>query len=169
MVTTTQNRPPTPDADTLAAIAEIAAQLGEKDVEARRQIGRAVHVIGAERTRAFAAQALAIEASGGLMLPDGSRRHTVGGIFFRLMRDELMADEVGRQAAYRIFRPQGRAGLSEANSDRPARQDRGARRRRARGDAFGESTWFAERRPRATVAADRLHGAGGHEAVAQGR
>jgi len=115
MVTTTQNRPPTPDADALAAIAEIAAQLGEKDVEARRQIGRAVRVIGEERTRAFVAQALTVEAAGGMMLKSGSRRHTPGGLFFRLMRDDLMADAEGRQAAYRIFRTHGkRQGSSKA-------------------------------------------------------
>ena len=34
----------------------------------------------------FVAEALAIEAQGGLMLPDGSRRRTLGGVFFHLLR-----------------------------------------------------------------------------------
>ncbi len=102
MVMTTQDR-----ATINGSAGEIAAQLGETENGARRQIVRALRVIGEERTRAFVAQALTVEASGGMMLKKGSRRHTVGGLFFRLMRDELMADTEGRQAAYRIFRPQG--------------------------------------------------------------
>ncbi len=102
MVMTTQDRA------TIDGIAgEIAAQLGETEIEARRQIVRALRVIGEERSRAFVAQALAVEAAGGMLLKSGGRRHTPGGLFFRLMRDELMADAEGRQAAYRIFRPQG--------------------------------------------------------------
>lgn len=106
MVTTTQDRA-TPDVGAAPVAVEIARQLGENEIDARRQITRALRVIGEERTRAFVAQALAVEAAGGMMLGDGSRRRTVGGLFFRLMRDELMGDEAGRQAAYRIFRPQG--------------------------------------------------------------
>jgi len=107
MVMTTPHRPPTEDARVPPIAVEIAGQLGENESDARRQITRALRVIGEERTRAFVAQARAVEATGGMMLKSGSRRHTPGGVFFRLMRDELMADEAGRQAAYRIFRPQG--------------------------------------------------------------
>ena len=112
MVMTTQDKPAppvpaSPHTPPASPIAEIAAQLGETEIEARRQIVRALRVIGEERTRAFVAQALEVEASGGMMLKSGSRRHTLGGLFFRLMRDALMGDEAGRQAAYRIFRPQG--------------------------------------------------------------
>lgn len=102
MVMTTQDRA------TINGIAgEIAAQLGETESSVRWQIGRALRIIGEERTRAFVAQARAVEAAGGMMLPDGSRRHTVGGLFFRLMREQLMGDEASRQDAYRIFRPHG--------------------------------------------------------------
>jgi len=106
MVMTTPHRPPT-DVRVPAIAVEIAGQLGENEIDARRQITRALRVIGEERTRAFVAQALTVEAAGGMMLKSGSRRHTPGGVFFRLMRDELMRDADGRQAAYRIFRPQG--------------------------------------------------------------
>ncbi len=105
MVITTQDRA------TINGIAgEIAAQLGETENGVRWQIGRALRVIGEERTRAFVAQALEVEAAGGMMLPDGSQRHTLGGVFFRLMREQLMGDEASRQAAYRIFRPHGSKG-----------------------------------------------------------
>ncbi len=110
MVMTTPHRA-TPDVSAapvaIEAASEIAGQLGETEIEARRQIMRALRVIGEERTRVFVARALAVEAAGGLLLKSGSRRHTLGGIFFRLMRDDLMADAEGCQAAYRIFRPQG--------------------------------------------------------------
>ncbi len=39
------------------------------------------------------------------MLPDGSRRRTLGGVFFHLARAEL-----GQNEFYRIFRPQGQGG-----------------------------------------------------------
>jgi len=111
MVTTTSHRDTTDVSAAPAAIAaagEIAAQLGETEIEVRRQIMRALRVIGEERTRAFVARALAVGAAGGMMLKSGSRRHTRGGVFFRLMRDELMADVEGHQATYRIFRPHGK-------------------------------------------------------------
>ncbi len=124
MVMTTPHRA-TPDMSAapvaIEAAGEIAAQLGETEIEARRQIVRALRIIGEERIRAFVAQALAVEAAGGMMLKSGSRRHTVGGIFFRLMRDELMRDETGRQAAYRIFRPQGSGRGGQAGVKAPQR------------------------------------------------
>jgi len=79
VMTPTQDKPPTnanvpPIA--IEAAGELAAQLGETEIEARRQIVRALRVIGEERTRAFVAQARAVEAAGGMMLKSGSRRHT---------------------------------------------------------------------------------------------
>jgi phosphorylated adapter RNA export protein len=66
--------------------AAIADQLGETEALPRRQIRRAVRALGEERARALLAEALAIEAVGGELLPDGSRRRTPGGVFFRLVR-----------------------------------------------------------------------------------
>jgi len=63
MVTTTQDRAPI---DVIAG--EIAAQLGETEIDVRRQIARAVRILGEERVRAFVAQTLDVEAAGGLML-----------------------------------------------------------------------------------------------------
>ncbi len=68
------------DRATIDVIAgEIAAQFGETEVESKRLIGRALRNLGEERVRAFVVQALEVEATGGLMLPDGSRRRTPGG------------------------------------------------------------------------------------------
>ncbi len=86
---TTAPTPPTPatgKAAARAAIDEIAAQFGETEDEPKRLIKRALRTLGEERVRAFVAQALEVEAAGGLLLPDGSRRRTPGGVLFHLMR-----------------------------------------------------------------------------------
>ncbi len=73
-----------PEAQALAA--QLAAALGETEPQPMEQIARAVDRLGAERARAFLAQVQEIEAGGGRMLPDGSRRRTPGGLFFLLLR-----------------------------------------------------------------------------------
>ena len=65
---------------------ELADELGETEELPRRQLRRVVQTLGAERARAILAEALAVEARGGLLVPDGSRRRTPGGIFFHLVR-----------------------------------------------------------------------------------
>jgi len=47
-------------------------------------------------------QALVVDENGGMLVPDGSRKRTLGGVFFYLVRAE-----VGQKEFYRIFRPQG--------------------------------------------------------------
>jgi hypothetical protein len=39
------------------------------------------------------AQAQEVEANGGLLVPDGSRKRTLGGIFFYLVRTQVSDDE----------------------------------------------------------------------------
>ena len=39
------------------------------------------------------AQALEAEANGGMLVPDGSRKRTLGGIFFYLVRTQVSDDE----------------------------------------------------------------------------
>jgi CspA family cold shock protein len=67
--------------------ADIAARLGETEEEPRVQLERVVRYLGAEHALALAQETLDIEAGGGMMLRDGSRRHTPGGVFFRLVRE----------------------------------------------------------------------------------
>jgi hypothetical protein len=57
-------------------------------------------VLGAERALAFLEQARAVERQGGLMLPDGSRRRTFGGVYFRLLRDGVTSNQ-----RWQIFAP----------------------------------------------------------------
>jgi hypothetical protein len=94
------------------ATQEIAAQLGETERGPLGQVGRVVGRLGADRARAFLARTQEIEAAGGLMLPDGSRRQTPGGVFFHLVRAD---DTLSREDRVSIFPPQfGRNGRKKA-------------------------------------------------------
>jgi hypothetical protein len=72
---------------------QIAETLGEREAQPFAQIRRILQTIGPERTQAFVEQALDIEATGGMLLPDGSRKRTLGGIFFRIVRDQVSEEE----------------------------------------------------------------------------
>jgi hypothetical protein len=80
---------------------EIADLLNETEKQSRRQIVFVVKDMGLEFAQAILQETLAIEAQGGMMLPDGSRRRTPGGVFFKLVRDR-----VPPKIRYQIFRPQ---------------------------------------------------------------
>jgi len=90
---------------------EIAAQVGETEDEPKRLIKRALRNLGEERVRAFVAQTLEIEAAGGVLLRDGRRRRTPGGVLFYLIRTE-----VGQKEWYRLFRPQTKGQGQEVRS-----------------------------------------------------
>jgi len=64
--------------------AMIADQLGETEEWPRRNIVIIVRALGRTQSRQVLEQTLQIEANGGEMLPGGSRRRTLGGIFFNL-------------------------------------------------------------------------------------
>src|SRR4051812_38138338 len=64
-------------------VAEITSQLNEP---ARVLIRRIVLVTGVERAKALLQQTLDIEAAGGKMTLDGTRRKTAGGVFISLAR-----------------------------------------------------------------------------------
>jgi hypothetical protein len=78
---------PAADPAVLQLVADLAEQLGETEEEPRGTILRVVERLGAEAARVFVDEALAIEAQGGQWLGDGSRKRTLGGVFFRLVRD----------------------------------------------------------------------------------
>jgi len=106
---TTAPTPPTPatgKAAARAAIDEIAAQFGETEDEPKRLIKRALRTLGEEQVRAFVAQALEVEAAGGLLLPDGSRRRTPGGVLFHLMRTGI-DKKTSRKIFWSHTTPQG--------------------------------------------------------------
>jgi len=80
---------------------ELAAQLGETEPIPRKHLKRALRILGPERTQALLDQTMETERNGGLMLSDGSRRRTPGGVFFHLVRTT-----VGTKESYKILRPQ---------------------------------------------------------------
>ncbi len=111
------SRPVTPPRPRLGpedwrATQEIATQLGETERGPLGQVGRVVGRLGADRARTFLARTQEIETAGGLLLPDGSRRRTPGGVFFHLVRAD---DTLTREDRVYIFPPQfGRNGRKKA-------------------------------------------------------
>jgi phosphorylated adapter RNA export protein len=75
---------------------QIAAALGETEPTPLLHIRRIVQTLGSERALKLLEQARALEAQGGLTLPDGSRRRTPGGVFFRLVREHTTPAERSR-------------------------------------------------------------------------
>jgi hypothetical protein len=71
-------------------IQHITAALNEPAVDLIRRV---VRVCGPERTQAALRRALEIEAGGGLMIRDGSRRRTPGGVFFQTVKDNTTGAE----------------------------------------------------------------------------
>jgi cold shock CspA family protein len=77
-------------------IAKIAADLGETNTWAIIQIQRIVRYLGSEAALRYVAEAQQIEAAGGMLLPDGSRRRTLGGVFFATVRSQMPEDQRAR-------------------------------------------------------------------------
>jgi PHAX RNA-binding domain len=66
----------------LEVAAMIADQLGETEASVRQSIVRIVKALGRTQAREMLNFTLQAEEHGGLMVPDGSRRRTPGGVFF---------------------------------------------------------------------------------------
>lgn len=81
----------------------IAQMLGEKDRWPLHLIHVIVKQLGVDQARAFLHQTLEVERQGGMMLVDGSRRRTPGGVFFFLVRttgpEEIKTLGLWRKAA----------------------------------------------------------------------
>jgi hypothetical protein len=72
--------------DTRELVSTIAQQLGETQPGPINQIRRIIQRLGPEAALAFLQETQQIEAQGGRLLPDGSRRRTPGGVFFSLVK-----------------------------------------------------------------------------------
>ena len=93
----------------------LAEQLGETESLPKRQLYRVVQTVGTERALALLTQTLEVENQGGMMLPDNSRKRTPGGVYFKLVRDQLSEEE--RQ---KIFRPRWARQREQAKQADPA-------------------------------------------------
>jgi hypothetical protein len=65
---------------------QLAAVLQEPNVELLRQV---LVVLGPDHTAELLAQTLEVEAAGGLLVTNGTRRRTPGGVFFHLVRQQV--------------------------------------------------------------------------------
>lgn len=75
------------------AVVHITQTLGETDWKPRIQIERIVQHLGADFAMAKLQETEQVESQGGLMLTDGSRRRTKGGVFFYLVRQWLKGEK----------------------------------------------------------------------------
>lgn len=87
------------------AAQEIAQALGESNVGLIRAI---VETIGIERAQSLLGKALVVEAAGGMMTKDNSRRRSPGGVFFALAREAVT--EAQRQELWPMAQRRRRAG-----------------------------------------------------------
>ncbi len=99
----------------------IAAQLSETAPGAGATIWRCVRTLGPERAQAFVAQALEVEANGGLLVPDGSRRRTPGGVFFYLVRTQVSDREaIAINVMWRSKQQRKKLGLAPTKTATPS-------------------------------------------------
>lgn len=96
--------------------AQIAEELGETQRFPRTQIKHVLWALGATQTQALVARAKEIHAGEGLMIPSGTRKRTLGGIFFFLAYSEGQPKE-GRQLKRPNWKPRVRAATPVESAD----------------------------------------------------
>lgn len=96
---------PDDEGDTVAQM--IAEQLDEKLWTARHMILLSVHVLGVETALALLQETQDKEAAGGIMLPDGSRRRTPGGVYFLLVKQATSAGQQQQIFGHVVGTPRG--------------------------------------------------------------
>ncbi len=85
---------------------EIAAALNETAETPVQQISQILEHMGADFVQELLAEVEKIEADGGLLTDDGSRRRTKGGVFFYLAKGKMPAD--ARQQVFPNFGQRGK-------------------------------------------------------------
>jgi hypothetical protein len=76
-----------------ATTRQIAGDLNETQTAPMEQIKRIIEVLGSETALRLLGQTKEVESQGGLTIADGSRRRTIGGVFFYYARRQMKADE----------------------------------------------------------------------------
>jgi hypothetical protein len=102
-----------------AAVEEITQALDDrvpKDSESWWQYFFVLVEVGSEAVRALVLDVRAVEAQGGMLTRDGSRRRTPGGVFFKLAYDRL-----GRRGVCRVRRrAEHRVQMAGSEQPRPS-------------------------------------------------
>jgi hypothetical protein len=80
----------------LTTVEKIATTLGEADQTPLAELERLVNVLGEERALTMLDEALKVEAEGGMLTDDGTRRRTLGGVFFKLVKSQTTSKERGK-------------------------------------------------------------------------
>ena len=88
-----------------ALVEGIAAELGETAGPALGQIRGILRVMGEAHTRELVRHAQLVEEQGGMLLPDGSRRRTLGGVFLKLAKEQATPEERSRIWVPKYRRP----------------------------------------------------------------
>jgi hypothetical protein len=84
-------------------VSNIAKALGEVEEIPLTQIAGVVRVLGDDSALSLLKETQEIEAKGGQLLADGTRRRSPGGVFFQLARKRLPPDE--RKEIFRERKP----------------------------------------------------------------
>ena len=100
--------PPTPNAspeENEALVNELIAILKEVEEKPCRQIRLIVEYCGAAFAREILQATLETEANGGMMLPDETRRRTIGGVYFYLARHKMTNQLQKRIFPFNVRKP----------------------------------------------------------------
>jgi hypothetical protein len=85
-----KKKKPNPD---FVVAKEIGKKLGETEIGPIRQISVLVRHYGADYARALLAETLAVEKQGGMLVNNGQRRRTPGGVYFHLAKSRMTPEE----------------------------------------------------------------------------
>lgn len=80
-------------------VQELTSALGEREPRSQAAIERSVAELGIEAAQALYQEVATIEAGGGMMTADGSRRRTPGGVYMLLLKQRL--NEAGKKDVLR--------------------------------------------------------------------
>jgi hypothetical protein len=72
--------------DRAEAVTTIAQKLGEVEREPLKKLKAVVKILGPDNALALCEKTLEVEQQGGMLTRDGTRRRTLGGVFFYLVR-----------------------------------------------------------------------------------
>jgi hypothetical protein len=98
---------PIPTVDAFAeSVTHIAQRLGETQSVPLELIRRIAQHIGVEAAQRFMQEAQRVEQQGGLLRASGKDRRTLGGVFFKLVKESVSADT--RKIIWKRFGPRKR-------------------------------------------------------------